>query len=122
MTLAREPGGRPYAVGLDKHFSLSHSGSLVLCAVAPFPVGADIQRARSVLDSLPRRMERAGYRGSSEEEFFTWWVCQEAAGKLAGRGLSLRPLTGGEAFRSGVLEEADGRYFYAVCAPKGSFL
>lgn len=122
VALAREPGGRPYAVDLDSHFSLSHSGSLVLCAVAPFPVGVDIQRARSVSESLTRRLERAGYRGSAEEEFFTWWVRQEAAGKLAGTGLSLRPLTGGEAFRSGVLEEADGRYFYAVCAPKGAFL
>lgn len=122
VTFGKEPGGKPYATGLDKHFSLSHSGSLVLCAVADFPVGADIQRARPVPESLTHRLERAGYRGSSEEDFFAWWVRQEAAGKLEGTGLSLRPLTGERDVHAGVLEEADGRYFYCVCAPKGSFL
>lgn len=122
VIFSREPGGKPYAIGLDKHFSLSHSGLLVLCAVAGFPVGVDIQRARPVSEALTRRLERAGYRGNSEEDFFTWWVCQEAAGKLEGTGLSLRPLTGERDARSGSLEEEDGRYFYCVCASKGAFL
>lgn len=122
VVFGKEPGGKPYVLGLDKHFSLSHSGSLALCAVAGFPVGADLQKARSVLESTTRRLVRAGYRGSSEEDFFTWWVHQEAAGKLDGTGLSLRPLTGERDVCSGVLEEDDGRYFYCVCGPKGAFL
>lgn len=122
LTFARTETGKPYAVGLDKHFSLSHSGALVACAVADFPVGADIQLRRPVTEVLTRRMARAGYRGEREEDFFAWWTCQEAAGKLAGTGLSLRPPEPGLGFRSGVLEEPDGTYFYCVCAEKGAFL
>lgn len=122
LTFAPAPGGKPRALGVDKHFNLSHSGSLVLCAVADFPVGVDIQRARLVSDALARHMARAGYAGQSQDDFFAWWVRQEAAGKLAGTGLSLQPLTGERDALSGVLEEPDGRYFYCVCAPKGSFL
>ena len=115
------PGGKPYAVGLDKHFSLSHSASLVLCAVADRPVGADIQRRRPVSSAMLRRVARAGYAGENDEDFFAWWVRQEAAGKLDGRGLTLAPLPQGLAFRSGVLDEPDGRYFYCVCGEKGLF-
>lgn len=122
VTFEKEPGGKPRATGLDKHFSLSHSGSLVLCAVAGFPVGADIQRARPVPESLTRRMERSGYRGSSEEDFFAWWVRQEAAGKLTGKGLSLAPLPPGLVFWDGGLERAEGRYSYCLCAEKASLL
>lgn len=122
LAFAQTPEGKPYAVGLDRHFSLSHSGALVLCAVADFPVGVDIQLKRPVSEPLTRRMERAGYRGETEEDFFAWWVRQEAAGKLAGTGLSLRPPEPGLEFRSGALEERSGQYFYCVCAPKGAFL
>lgn len=122
LAFAKTPEGKPCVVGLDRHFSLAHSGELVLCAVADFPVGADIQLRRPVSQVLTRRMTRAGYRGETEEDFFAWWVRQEAAGKLAGTGLSLRPLEPGLEFRSGTLEERSGQYFYCVCAPQGAFL
>lgn len=117
-----QEGGKPFAPGVGIEFSLSHSGSLALCATAPFPVGADLQLHRPLRPALPRRMARAGYQGSGEADFFAWWVRQEAAGKLEGTGLSLRPLTGERDVRSGTLEEDDGRYFYCVCGPKGAFL
>lgn len=122
VVFARTEKGKPYALDLPRHFSVSHSGSLVLCAVAEFSVGADVQRRRRVSEPLKRRMARAGYRGECEEDFFAWWVRQEAAGKLAGTGLSLGPLGPGLEFRFGELEEADGQYFYCVCAKKGAFL
>lgn len=118
----REAGGKPYAVGLDRHFSLSHSGSLALCATAAFPLGLDVQRQRPVSETMTRRMARWGYEGASEEAFFAWWVRQEAAGKLSGEGLCPRPLPEGLRFWPGELEEADGRYFYCVCAQGGTFL
>ena len=122
LAFGRTQEGKPYAVGLDRHFSLSHSGSLVLCAVADFPVGVDLQLWRPVSPSLTRRMARAGYRGETEEDFFAWWVRQEAAGKLAGTGLSLAPPEPGLEFRSGVLEEPDGSDCSCVCASKGAVL
>ena len=71
---------------------------------------------------MTRRMVRSGYTGTSEEAFFAWWVRQEAAGKLSGEGLVLRPLPEGLEFWPGEREEADGRYFYCVCAQKRAFL
>lgn len=121
IVFAATPQGKPCAPGLGVEFSLSHSGSLALCAAAPFPVGADIQRARPVSQSMTRRLARAGYQGGSEEEFFIWWTRQEAGGKLLGSGLILRPLPPGLAFCPGALDGPDGKYFYCVAWEKGAF-
>lgn len=115
-------GGKPFAPGLGVEFSLSHSGSLVLCATAPFPVGADLQLHRPLHPALPRRMARAGYQGGGEADFFAWWVHQEAAGKLFGRGLSLSPLPPGLFLWDGSLERPEGRYSYCLCAERASLL
>lgn len=121
IALSTPPKGRPHAPGLGLEFSLSHSGSLVLCAAAPFPVGADIQRGRPISQAMARRLARAGYQGRSEEEFFAWWTRQEAGGKLLGSGLALRPLPPGLAFSPGALDGPDGKYFYCVAWEKGTF-
>lgn len=115
-----QEGGKPFAPGVGIEFSLSHSGSLALCATAPFPVGADLQLHRPLRPALPRRMARAGYQGSGEADFFAWWVHQEAAGKLTGRGLSLAPLPESLAFWDGTLDRTDGRYSYCICGEKAS--
>lgn len=120
IVLQRQEGGKPYAPGLGVEFSLSHSGSLALCATAPFPVGADVQLHRPLRPALPRRMARAGYQGSSEADFFSWWVRQESAGKLTGRGLFLSPLPEGLAFFEGTLERTEGSYSYCLCAQRAS--
>ncbi len=113
----RAPGGKPFAPGLGLTFSLSHSGRLVLCAVAPFPVGADIQRRQNVSDALTRRAVRAGYQGTTQAEFFRWWVRQEAAGKLSGTGLAFSPLPEGLWFADGETHAAGETYDYSICAP-----
>lgn len=115
-----QAGGKPFAPGLGVEFSLSHSGALVLCATAPFPVGADLQLHRPLRPALTRRMARAGYRGDDGADFFPWWVRQEAAGKLTGRGLSLAPLPSGLSFWEGELERTEGRYSYCLCAQGSS--
>lgn len=114
------PKGKPYAPDGEGEFSLSHSGAYVLCAAAPFPVGADLQRQRPVSQTLTRRMERAGYQGDSQDDFFRWWVRQEAGGKLLGTGLTLSPLASGLEFHSGEFLGEDGKYFYSI-AEKGLF-
>lgn len=110
------PGGKPYAVDLPLEFSLSHSGELVLCAAASFPVGADLQRLRPLSPSLVDRIVQAGCQGRSEEELFRWWVRQEAIGKLTGQGLRLAPLPAPDACRTDTLKGPDGQYWYCVCA------
>lgn len=116
VSFARHPGGKPYVPGVEVHFNLSHSGDLVLCAAAPFPVGADLQQERPLSPALVRRMARAGFPGGSEADFFRWWVHQEAVGKLTGQGLSLAPLSSEPLALSGELEAGGLRYYYCVCS------
>lgn len=118
FSFAVREGGKPFVPGLPWEFSLSHSGELILCAVAPFPVGADIQRVRPVSPALLRRAARAGYEGSGGEDFFRWWTCQEAAGKFTGRGLRLGPLPEDVDFWNAAVE---GGYFVSICAEKRLF-
>lgn len=122
ISFAHHPGGKPYAPGLKAEFSLSHSGSLVLCAGAAFPVGADLQRHKTVSDGLIRRAREAGYDGQDQADFFRWWTGQEAAGKLSGRGLRLEPLPAGLWWSQGQLERPDGTYSYSICASEENVL
>ncbi|MFE5731747.1 4'-phosphopantetheinyl transferase family protein [Streptomyces sp. NPDC056528] len=91
------PHGKPYLRGHDAHFSLSHSGDRVLVAVAPVPVGVDVEaipadgpvrdlmsalhpRERTELEALPVPDRPAA--------FARCWSRKEAALKVSGVGLA----------------------------------
>ncbi len=116
IRLEREPSGRLLAPGLGVRFSLSHSGDLVLCAAAPFPVGADVQRFRSLSPALERLARRAGCPPGDPAAFFRWWTRREAAGKLTGAGLSPAPLPEGLRFWDRDLRHGGERYALSLCA------
>ncbi len=94
------PQGKPHVDGI--HFSLSHSGDYVLCAVSDAPIGADIQiaqgRTAQRIDRLVDRffaapekaaMERLkGEPAEYEKMFFKIFSCKEAFIKCTGEGLS----------------------------------
>ena len=83
--------GKPYAKGLDIHFSLSHSGDLVFLALSDGPVGIDAEKMRDVNLDIANRMFTEGekdYVFKEEEEvkerFFEIWTKKEAYVKLLG--------------------------------------
>ena len=88
--------GKPY-LGDDPslHFSISHSGEMVLAAFSRSLVGADLERERPVdAVALARRFfsaEEATLFADSlspdQEQFFRLWTCREAAIKGDGRGM-----------------------------------
>jgi 4'-phosphopantetheinyl transferase len=89
--------GKPYFPALpDFHFSLSHSGERVLCAVSALPVGCDIEKLGRDTASLARRFfhpkERDWLFSLPEEEqgaaFFQIWTGKESFIKAIGLGLS----------------------------------
>lgn len=94
-----EPHGRP-AVDVEgaPHFSLSHSGALVLIAVAGTPVGADVEElpAAHTVDQIAPRLhprEREEIAALTEPEdrrlaFARCWTRKEAFLKGTGEGLS----------------------------------
>lgn len=93
-TIARTERGKPYFPGYPHlHFSVSHSGSLSLCALGEAPLGADIERVRPRSAGLPRYAlsdrEYAWFqsRGSRWEDFYALWTLKEARAKCTGEGI-----------------------------------
>ncbi|MEU1626136.1 4'-phosphopantetheinyl transferase superfamily protein [Streptomyces sp. NPDC020096] len=91
------PHGRPAVSGGGPHFSLSHSGDLVLIAVAGSPVGADVEEipAVSVADDVARNLhprERAELAALPSADrtaaFSRCWTRKEAYLKGTGEGLA----------------------------------
>lgn len=78
-------------------FNLSHSGNYVICVLANFEVGADIQKRTHVRESVLRhffskeeqlRVENCGGDEFLRERTFAQiWTTKEAEAKLTGRGM-----------------------------------
>lgn len=95
---ARLPGGKPWFPAHPHiHFSISHSGPLVLCAVGDAPLGVDIELIRPRRAGLPRCVLSQGEytwfeaRGCNWEDFYTLWTLKEGRCKYTGRGLDCSP-------------------------------
>ncbi|MFF8593289.1 4'-phosphopantetheinyl transferase family protein [Streptomyces sp. NPDC015220] len=91
------PHGRPSVTGGAVHFSLSHSGPMVLLALSSTPVGADIERLpgpRTVADvtRMLHPREAAELRALDDTDsplaFARVWTRKEAYLKGLGTGLS----------------------------------
>lgn len=85
--------GKPYLEGRqDIFFNLSHSGNIVICAIAPCEVGCDIERIRPGRGKIAERYfseEERFFAGLSERNFFRMWTLKESFMKVTGKGLSL---------------------------------
>lgn len=87
---ATEPTGKPVLTESPFHFSFSHSGALVGCALSETPIGLDIEKTHPFKPALLRRVcteeERAAVK--SDEDFCALWTKKESAAKLLGTGLA----------------------------------
>ena len=105
------------------HFSLSHSGNAVLCALDRRPVGADIEMIRrknlAYLLSVFSAAEQASIeRAASPEVCFTrLWTRKESYLKLTGEGL-----TGTKALREIPTEDNDAVHFETVVRKAEGFV
>ena len=105
------------------HFSLSHSGNAVLCALDRRPVGADIEMIRrrglEHLLSVFSAAEQASIeRAASPEVCFTrLWTRKESYLKLTGEGL-----TGTKALREIPTEDNSAVYFETVIREAEGFV
>lgn len=82
--------GKPYAKNLPVHFSISHSGDIVACAVSDKEIGIDIEKIRPV--NLKAAVKFATeneleYISTNENRFFEIWTLKEAYFKCIGTGL-----------------------------------
>lgn len=87
--------GKPYADGLDIHFSLSHSGNLAVCAISDKPVGIDVEKIRDVNMGVAQKCftDREQYyvfsdKRKMQKRFFEIWTKKEAYAKRLGMGVA----------------------------------
>ncbi len=82
--------GKPYAKGLDVHFSISHSGDYAVCAVSDKEIGIDIEKIREINPDAAKRFacgNERNYINSHTNGFFEIWTLKEAYFKCIGTGL-----------------------------------
>ena len=95
LDIVRGENGKPALRDGGLHFSLSHSGAWVLCAVSDGELGADIQEQRPFDERLARRFftsEELDYiHGSPDQDyaFSQIWALKESFSKALGLGLRL---------------------------------
>lgn len=80
------PGGKPVFSDPAWHLSVSHSAGELFLALAPFPIGVDIELRRPVSHRVARRFFDPRER---DADFFFVWTAKEAVSKISGGGLQL---------------------------------
>lgn len=95
ISFGRDKNGKPYAKDLDIHFSLSHSGTLAVCAISDKPVGVDAEREKDVDPNVAKRLfvgQELEYVFKTEENvskrIIEVWTKKEAYVKMLGQGVS----------------------------------
>lgn len=97
--------GKPFAIGLDVEFNISHSGDLVVCAVDDKPVGIDVEQIRPMDMKVAKYICKGkeliyvwGYEPNEDDfirtsngeiltRFYEMWTRKEAYGKCIGIGV-----------------------------------
>jgi len=100
--VVREADGRPIVRGTRLYISLSHADGVSALAVAPFPVGIDVECVDPelyVLEFDPDLFGKQDFRAletcdatSRRDHFYQLWTAKEAHLKLYGRNLLFDPL------------------------------
>ncbi|MBR4223670.1 MAG: 4'-phosphopantetheinyl transferase superfamily protein [Oscillospiraceae bacterium] len=86
--------GKPYMIGSDIHFSVSHTGSIIAFAAADVPIGVDAELIADARERVAQRSftenERRYIAASDDPSaaFFDVWTAKEAYVKMTGEGLS----------------------------------
>lgn len=82
--------GKPFVIGVDVYFNISHSGDLVVCAVSNKEIGIDIEQIRPFNFRAAEKFacpDELEYIRSEENGFFNIWTLKEAYFKCIGTGL-----------------------------------
>lgn len=97
--------GKPFAIGFDVEFNISHSGDIVVCAVDKKPIGIDIEHIRPIDLNVAKHIcteeelhyifgykpsEKAFHQTNDNQiltRFFEIWTWKEAYGKMVGVGM-----------------------------------
>ena len=82
--------GKPFVEIDGVHFSIAHSGDIVVCAVDSRPIGIDIERVKTVDNKLIKRVctpEEIAFVGEDATAFCEVWTAKEAFVKMIGKSV-----------------------------------
>lgn len=132
LILLRGDNGRPYAVNAGLDFSISHSESCAMCAVAlgegvsAGMIGCDVQhdtgwpeeRMLALSEQFMDEEEHAAfyYAADKSKEFHTVWARREAYIKRIGGSVveDIHNVPRGEKFTDGVIVLTGEKYYYSI--------
>lgn len=90
------PNNKPYLKGYPVHFNISHSKDLVVCVIAEFPVGIDVEFIDASISyqdfefqMTPGEFEKIHGSEDKVKSFFTYWTAKEAVIKAHGAGMMI---------------------------------
>lgn len=86
----KNESGKPFAKNLPVHFSISHSGNMVVCAVSDKEIGIDIEKIKPFNPKAAEKFateKELDYINSTKNGFFEIWTLKEAYFKCIGTGL-----------------------------------
>jgi len=90
------PNKKPYLKGHHLHFNISHSKDLVVCAIAEYALGIDIEFNDPKVSYLDFKFQMTNYEfqeidnsDNKTKGFFTYWTRKEAVIKAHGAGMML---------------------------------
>lgn len=125
--------GKPFFVGHEYEFCLSHSSHYTACALTDFPIGLDLQIRTNCEDRLVRRFftereQESIFSANDRNAAFTrLWCRKESFLKAIGTGLRLpldsfdvseeRPVLRYLGTAYGLREYQTDDLFFSVCAP-----
>lgn len=121
--------GKPFAVGLNVEFNISHSENMVVCAVDEKPVGVDVELIRPIDLGIAKRIctenellylfghvpVEEGFSCVPNRDilmrFYEIWTAKEAYGKCSGTGVSC---LGAEVLRIPKMNIVLGNYYVCI--------
>ena len=123
ISLARDKRGKPYVKNLPFHFSVSHSGDFVACAVSDRPVGLDLEQVRACDISAakricsPKELEYILTAEDSLTRFFRVWTAKEAYVKMTGEGIAGMRKADFFSLRSALSVQEKNGCIITICSP-----
>ncbi len=124
LPLTAGANGKPFVPG-GPQFNLSHSGPLAVLALAPFPVGVDVEQCRPVESGVaklvftPAELAEWAAAGCSEAVFYRGWTRKEAVLKAQGATLADMKSVTVSLGQPGVLRGEPAWQIADVAAPDG---
>lgn len=95
FNIKRTANGKPYAQGESVYFSLSHTDSLIICAVSNSEIGLDAEKIRPIKDKgkILRRFMGDNTDSVTDTEFLKKWTAFESRVKYFGEKIIVCPQT-----------------------------